>query len=195
MGNREALLNAALECLRDRGYARTTARDVAAAAGVSLGAIGYHFGSTETLLNEAIAEGVRQWLDRLGSVVSDLQAQDLGEATRTGVEESFDLLTSERQLLVAFVEALAQAERSPVLRHQLAQHYAEFRREVATLIEQLLGGVTNSGLDTSVVASLLIALGDGIVIQHMLDPSTAPTSAQLLDVVSSIGALLTRRPP
>jgi AcrR family transcriptional regulator len=32
MGNREALLEGARECLSERGYARTTARDIAAAA-------------------------------------------------------------------------------------------------------------------------------------------------------------------
>ena len=39
-----------------RGYARTTARDIAAAAGTSLAAIGYHFGSKEALLSVALIE-------------------------------------------------------------------------------------------------------------------------------------------
>ena len=54
MGNREQLLDGALACLYDKGYARTTARDIASAAGVSLAAIGYHFGTTEVLLNAAL---------------------------------------------------------------------------------------------------------------------------------------------
>jgi AcrR family transcriptional regulator len=43
MTNREALLEAALASLQDKGYADTTARDVANRAGVSPGAIGYHY--------------------------------------------------------------------------------------------------------------------------------------------------------
>ncbi|MGH4006514.1 MAG: TetR family transcriptional regulator, partial [Pseudonocardiaceae bacterium] len=44
MGNREDLLAGAKRCLYEKGYGRTTARDIAAAAGgVSLAAIGYHF--------------------------------------------------------------------------------------------------------------------------------------------------------
>ncbi|MEA2498051.1 MAG: hypothetical protein QOH26_456, partial [Actinomycetota bacterium] len=50
MGNREALLEGALEALLDKGYAATTARDIAARSRTSLAAIGYHFGSTEQLL-------------------------------------------------------------------------------------------------------------------------------------------------
>jgi hypothetical protein len=39
MGNRDALLSAAKKCLLEKGYNRTTARDIASAAGVSLAAI------------------------------------------------------------------------------------------------------------------------------------------------------------
>jgi len=53
MGNREDLLAGALECLKTKGWARTTVRDIAAAAGVNHAAIGYHFGSREALLIEA----------------------------------------------------------------------------------------------------------------------------------------------
>jgi hypothetical protein len=50
ISNRDALLLAAKKCLWEKGYNRTTARDIASAAGVSLAAIGYHFSSKETLL-------------------------------------------------------------------------------------------------------------------------------------------------
>ncbi|WP_031080407.1 TetR family transcriptional regulator, partial [Streptomyces sp. NRRL WC-3549] len=40
MGNREDLLKGAKQCLVERGWARTTVRDIAAAAGVSHAAIG-----------------------------------------------------------------------------------------------------------------------------------------------------------
>ena len=40
----------------EKGYARTTARDIASAAGVSLAAIGYHFSSKEALLTEMLSD-------------------------------------------------------------------------------------------------------------------------------------------
>jgi AcrR family transcriptional regulator len=51
MGHREALLAGARRCLLERGYARTTARDLVAASDTNLASIGYHFGSNEALLN------------------------------------------------------------------------------------------------------------------------------------------------
>ena len=65
MGNREALLAGAKRCLIEKGYARTTARDIAAASGVSLAAIGYHFGSKDALMNQAIYEFVGEWGDEV----------------------------------------------------------------------------------------------------------------------------------
>ncbi|MGH3839469.1 MAG: TetR family transcriptional regulator, partial [Pseudonocardiaceae bacterium] len=41
MGHREALLDGARRCLLERGYARTTARDLVAASGTNLASIGY----------------------------------------------------------------------------------------------------------------------------------------------------------
>ena len=64
--HREQLLEGAIECLRTKGYARTTARDIAAAAHANTASIGYHFGSKEALLNEAIVRTCDQWTTRLG---------------------------------------------------------------------------------------------------------------------------------
>ena len=63
-GNREALLDAAKRCLFEKGYANTTARDIATSAGTSLAAIGYHYGSTEALLNAAMIEAMASGVSR-----------------------------------------------------------------------------------------------------------------------------------
>src|SRR5204863_9507618 len=64
--HREQLLEGAIECLRTKGYARTTTRDIAAAANANLASIRYHFGSKEALLNQAILRACEQWPNRLG---------------------------------------------------------------------------------------------------------------------------------
>ena len=70
MGNREDLLNGAKVCLLEKGYARTTARDIASASGVSLAAIGYHFGSKEALLGEALQQALAEWGDVLDGLLA-----------------------------------------------------------------------------------------------------------------------------
>jgi len=70
MGNREDLIAGAKRCLIEKGYARTTARDIAAASGVSLAAIGYHFGSKDALMNQAVYESMGDWGDEVQRALS-----------------------------------------------------------------------------------------------------------------------------
>jgi AcrR family transcriptional regulator len=65
MGNREELLAGAKRCVVEKGYAHTTARDIASASGVSLAAIGYHFGSKDALMNQAVYELIGEWGEEL----------------------------------------------------------------------------------------------------------------------------------
>lgn len=71
MGNRDDLLDAAEQCLRDKGFRGPTARDIATAAGTSLAAIGYHFGSKEALLDEALFRAVGRSAERLEQAVTE----------------------------------------------------------------------------------------------------------------------------
>src|SRR5690554_4887072 len=94
VGNREALLAGAKQCLYEKGYLRTTVRDIAAAAGVSMAAIGYHFGSKEALLNLALYEAIDEWGDTFAAENADLLARsersiEQFEETWTRVIEAF----------------------------------------------------------------------------------------------------------
>ncbi len=70
MGHREDLLAGAVACLRDKGYARTTARDIVAASGTNLGSIGYHYGSTQALLNAAVLAAIEEWGEQLAGAMA-----------------------------------------------------------------------------------------------------------------------------
>jgi AcrR family transcriptional regulator len=185
--NRAALLKGARQCLEQIGYARTTARDVARAAGVSLGAIGYHFGSKEELLLEAIAESVRDWIARFAQLALDVETHGADFTVREAIPEFFRLIEDSRPLLVAWVEALAQSEHSNALRAQLAEQYAQFRISAAAMLTTTIGPQLESvGLDPNTVSSLLIALGDGLILQSLIDPEAAPGSKELLAIYSSL---------
>src|SRR4051794_10328032 len=170
MGHREALLIGARQCLEERGYARTTARDIVAASGTNLASIGYHFGSKEALLNEAIGGAFGQWTERVAEIAfaeADAAPIDRLGASRTALRDSFQ---AHRPLLVAFVEALAQAERAPELRAQLADQYQRIRDQVAALAEAAIGDLDGDAVALQHAASFFIAVPDGFIIQYLLDP-------------------------
>ncbi|WP_216676394.1 helix-turn-helix domain-containing protein [Nocardia terpenica] len=153
VGNREDLLAGAKQCLIERGWARTTVRDIAAAAGVSHAAIGYHFGSREALLTQALVAAV----DELGAELAG-RAPDRDSAQ--GWQALIDSFTTHRALWVAQLEAVVQAERSPAVREHLAAGQREARER--------MGG------------SVPLALLGGLMMQWLLDPEHAPSGEDVV---------------
>ena len=182
MGHRDELLTAARRCLEERGYARTTARDLVAASGTNLASIGYHFGSKEALLNEAIVQAFAEYTEMLVGVVTPRPG---GGVPLEGIRDSWaamvDGFTRMRPLLVAFVEAMAQAERNPELREQLAAGYERLRGTIADAVGESVPELPPECRRD--VASLMIAVSDGAMVQWLLDPGGAPTGATLFDTI------------
>lgn len=61
MGHREDLLEGAKKCLVEKGFVRTTARDIVSASGANLASIGYHYGSKDALLAQAFIGLIEEW--------------------------------------------------------------------------------------------------------------------------------------
>src|SRR5258708_37420605 len=158
ISHRDQLLEGAIECLRTKGYARTTARDIAAAADANLASIGYHFGSKEALLNEAILQTCEQWTDRLGeaAVAEDESPLDQMAASWVAMLNSFEEL---RPVLVGLIEAVGQSAWAEDLRHELAAHYRTSREQVAAMVRESLGeGRDEAGIDPQGDSSVPVAL-------------------------------------
>ena len=91
-------------------------------------------------------------------------------------------------MLVGFVEAVGESAWSDELREQMAAHYRAVRRAVAEMVSASLGeSAAARGADPNVVASFLIAVCDGLVLQWLLDPDETPDGGEL---VTSLGAAL-----
>jgi AcrR family transcriptional regulator len=178
MGNREALLAGAKQCLLAKGYDRTTVRDIAAAAGgVSMAAIGYHFGSREALLLEALIRALEEWGEAVGGMIA--QAATPAAVTAQTWDRILRGSREQRALWMASFEALLQSERSPELREILARGQQEGRRGVTAW----LSGIDEDAVPDNLVRSLgsvQMALMSGIVSQSLLDPENAPTGAEIV---------------
>jgi AcrR family transcriptional regulator len=186
--HRDQLLAGALECIQTKGYARTTARDIAAASGANLASIGYHFGSKEKLLNEAINRAFEAWTVRLGESAMATPGENALARMASSWHDILASFADLRPLLVAFVEAIAQAERSEELREQMAEHMRKCRDMVAEMVSLSLGEeAEQAGVDARVVASFLIAVSDGLTIQWLVSPEETPSGDEL---VSSLGIAL-----
>jgi AcrR family transcriptional regulator len=173
--HRDALLDAAERLLRERDYGNITARDLVAASSTNLGSIGYHFGSKEALLNEAIGQALEEWTEAIGRATGGDRGGTPMERMRNSwraVLEEFDQV---RPYFLAFIEALARSAHSPELTEQLAAHYERQRERVA--------GMLGEGLDADEarrIATLVIATTDGLLLQSFVDPDQRPTALELV---------------
>lgn len=192
-GHRERLLDGAMRCLREKGYARSTARDLVAASGTNLASIGYHFGSKDALLDQAIARGFDQWAEEVEGAMFAAPDASAAERFAISLEAMIGRFDELRPYLVAFVEALPRALRSPELRETLAAAYGRCREAGARMVSSALAGERVEISDTQArnLASVGMAICDGIMIQWLLDPDATPGAAQ---VVESLGLVLAAVP-
>ncbi|HSZ14222.1 MAG TPA: TetR/AcrR family transcriptional regulator [Solirubrobacteraceae bacterium] len=177
--HRTRLLQAARTLLREREYGDISARDLVAASDTNLGSIGYHFGSKEALLNEAIGLALEEWADAVGNAIRGDVKGGLSALMASSMRTMLDEQESMRPYYLAFIEALARSARSPQLREQLAAHYRRQRDRVAGWILDALGEDALERDDARHLASLLLATADGMLIQSFVDPDDAPGSQEL----------------
>jgi AcrR family transcriptional regulator len=191
-GNREKLLAAAVECLREKGYARTTARDLVAASGTNLASIGYHYGSKDALLSEAIAVGFETWTAEIERSAFAAGAGTSAERLQRSLEAMIDRFGELRPYLVAFVEAFPPALRSPDLRERLAAAYEDARAAGAEMVVRSVeaDGHSLSREHARTVASLVTALCDGLMLQWLLDPERTPSSADVMQALAAVAPAL-----
>ncbi|NEA36468.1 TetR/AcrR family transcriptional regulator [Streptomyces sp. SID13031] len=192
MGNREALIEGAKSCLMEKGYSRTTARDIATAAGVSLAAIGYHFGSKEALMNEAM----RQALDSWGADVAKAMSAD--QSTEGDVRERFAATWSQavktlespatRALWVTQYEVLSLGAHIPELLEALSKLQGEAREGLAQLF-----GSADESTDQETVQQLggfYQALMLGVIALWLFDPEKAPKGDDLAKAIQLVATQL-----
>jgi AcrR family transcriptional regulator len=190
MGNREALIEGAKTCLKEKGYQRTTARDIATAAGVSLAAIGYHFGSKDDLMNEAMREALDEWGAEVGTAMASGLGADAGarerfvETWRLAVET---LSTpSTRALWITQFEVLSLGAHQPELLRELSNLQGEAREGVATLFGAV--GPETPQPEVQLVGSFLQALLLGVVVLWLFDPAKAPSGEDLAKALELVSA-------
>lgn len=188
MGHREDLLEGAKRCLYEKGYARTTARDIVAASGTNLGSIGYHYGSTQALMNAAMLGAMQDWGDAVAAALA--AGGDTGEDRLTGFwRRVIGTIDTHRQLWLASIEAVLQGEHAPDLRAQMAAGLEDGRSGMAALVT----GRPEDTLDDETVhsiGSVQMALMSGVMVQWLVDPEHAPRPEQIaagLRALQSLG--------
>ncbi|WP_432987599.1 TetR/AcrR family transcriptional regulator [Dactylosporangium sp. CA-233914] len=191
MGNREKLLDGALQCLLEKGYAATTARDIASAAGVSLAAINYHFRTTEALLDEALRRALEQWgeeLERaLGGAAGVADPAERFEAIWVRVIES---VTRNRSLWTTQFEVVTRLGRQAEPDASWGGPQREAQAALAALFHHIDPAAEPELAQR--IGGFYQALLTGVVVQHLVVPEQAMSGRELAGALFEIAARLRR---
>jgi AcrR family transcriptional regulator len=162
-------LDATRRCVRHRGVARTTSREITAEAEANLQAITYHFGSKDELVAEALLAGLREWLDPALVVLAD--ADDPAGGMLAAVQTLLATFDEHRDEAPALLEALVQAPRLPALHAGVVDLWSELRSMLAAQLTDLQGdGLLPRWVEPEPMAALLVAVANGVVLQATVDP-------------------------
>ena len=189
LSNRDALLLAAKKCLLEKGYNRTTARDIASTAGVSLAAIGYHFSSKETLLTEALLLAFDEWDQDLQRALRAAIPSSIAPAGRFETIWAKIIATFEthRPLWAANFEIFAQMVSQPEARKIIADKLYLARAGLAAMFLNL----DEKAVDQRTVRTIgnfLHVLLSGLILQWLIDPPSALSSKDLTEALRDIAA-------
>lgn len=165
--------------------AATTSRDIARTAEANLAAITYYFGSKDELVAAALLEGLRAWL----APTIDILAGDGDGAARTlaAIQTVTTTFEAHRAEAPVYLEALVQSTRMESLQHGLLRLWDELRTLLAgQMTEMQAAGVLPEWVQPQEMASLIVAVANGLVMQVTLDP----TGPELGAMAGQFGALL-----
>jgi AcrR family transcriptional regulator len=176
MGHKEELLAGAKKCLLELGYANTTARDIVKASNTNLASIGYHFGSKDALLTEAMMDLIGEWGDKFAAAAAGPATKTTEARFRTVWRQVLTLFETDRKVLLASFDIAVRAARAPELQAIFAASYPEVRLGLA---DDFLGLSALDGKTGKAVGGLLLALLSGMTVQYLLDPEGAPTAEDL----------------
>jgi AcrR family transcriptional regulator len=178
MGHREDLLEGAKRCLLEKGFARTTARDIVKESGTNLASIGYHYGSKDALLAQAyvsLVDGMSfEWGDRLEGAPGSL------ERFREVWSNVVASLREPGSMWRLSGEIMAMGDQLPEVRDQLSLAQREGGRGLVSL---LMGvpeeEVSDETADT--LGAFYMVVMSGLIMQWTFDPKTAPDAEQLTE--------------
>ncbi|MEU5207960.1 TetR/AcrR family transcriptional regulator [Streptomyces sp. NPDC020742] len=160
---REAILEAAMELISERGYRRTSLAAVAERAGLTQQGLLHHFPTKELLL-VAVLEARDRWdlawaVAASGAGSTDTLAQLVDyNATRPGIVQTYTVLSAD-----------SVTEDHPA-RSFFESRFRSVRASMAEALRAEYGDALPGGLTPERAAPLLVAVLDGLQLQWLLDP-------------------------
>jgi AcrR family transcriptional regulator len=182
--SRERLLEAAAKVFAERGYQAASVDEIAAAAGLSKGAVYWNFSSKDELFHALLEERIDRQLEETAEFLRSAPTdRPIDPAVANRWEAT---LGRERELMLLSQELWARAVRDPELRARYAERQARLRDVLADGLRTRVRrtGAPPFSTPAEDVAAAFLALANGLALQRLIDPEGVPDG--LLENITSL---------
>lgn len=180
--SRRQVLDAAVLTLAKRGLANTSIQDIADAAGLSKGAVHYHFESKDDLLLHVLNRCCENMEARVRAVF-EADGPPLERVARA-LQEMWALRRDAAPEMRVVSELHTMSRQNESLRTALADALRAARQQI---IDVGLSRLSELGLkpcgSSMIVPRLILATLDGLMLQHEVEPITKEEEGEILQAL------------
>lgn len=186
---RAAVVDEAVRCIIDEGFTAPSARRITERAGVTWGAVQYHFGDLDGLLMAVVDQGLRELtdaLDCLTALPANVSVAQRTTAVVDAVWEAFSSPTSRAALEILIVTRAGRVTATN-------QHLADVLAKLTALGTRLGEGL--AAPRAAEIGNLIWATLRGIVVAQMVSPAALDSSRDRHTLVEVITAYISAHTP
>jgi AcrR family transcriptional regulator len=180
----QQIIDAAIRVLARQGYAKTSLLEIAKEAGMSKGALHYHYPTKEALIHAVLETACNVVQAR--TVQAWSPSDNPFEALRNALEELWAARAERTDEASVVADLIALSLYDDSLRPKLAEFYELGAQQIRDYLEENLVAL---GLEPRISLDLLprvvIGLLDGLVMQAFVDPD-AFSANEVVDAVQTI---------
>lgn len=170
---RQRLLDAAASVFAQRGYRRASVEEISSTAGYTIGALYSNFAGKEEVLLALLEQQIARIAERI--VTAARAADDPVDKLRAAAREWMAFLDDEPEMYALMIEFWTIWVRDDALRPRHAERFATVRSFIGGLIQEKADEMDIAmRLPPDQIGAVVVALADGLALQHLADPEAMP---------------------
>ncbi len=165
------MLDAALQVFAERGFAGANLDEVAAAAGLTKGAIYSNFESKDDLFFAMMSDQAFTRIATIRTVLAGMPTDPDGRRALFDIGHLLtEAFTEQREWELVLLDFWRRAVQDDEVRPQFLAHRRALRAAIAESVEQILGRSPEmDGLSVDEVITVVLALFNGLAIEQYVD--------------------------
>jgi len=177
--SRAQVLDAALRVFGQRGIRAASVQDVADGAGMSKGAVHYHFESKDDLIIQCLRYSCDRIRDRVREVF-EKPGLPL-EKVQRAMAEMWSVRADGTPEIRVILDVMMQAVHDPILKKAVGESIRNAKKQVVEIgLKNLLEMGLRPRVPLEMIPRLMLGALDGLALHNLFDPATSEEVEQML---------------